>query len=63
MVEDRSGVGGVVRNVHGRRGVCAANPTPLVISDQLVVVGQRRFGKERQEPVGEDGADEQDGFA
>jgi hypothetical protein len=30
-----------------------------VVSDQLVAVGNRRFGNERQKPVGEDRADEQ----
>jgi hypothetical protein len=34
-----------------------------VVSDQLVAIGQRRFFDERQEAVGEDGADEQYGFA
>src|SRR5712691_3613620 len=63
MVEERRGVGGVVRDAHWRRGVGAADPTPLVVSDQLVAVGQRRFRKERQEPIGEDGADEQHGLA
>ena len=63
MVEERRGVGGVVGDAHRRRGVGAADPTPLVVSDQLVAVGQRRFGQERQEAVGEDGADEQHRFA
>ena len=43
MVQERCGVGGVVRDAHWRRGVGAADPAPLVVSDQLVVVGQRRF--------------------
>ena len=63
VVEERGGVGGMVRDGHGRRGVGAADPTPLVVADQLVAVGQRRFGEERQEPVGDDGANEQHRFA
>ena len=63
MVEERGGVGGVVRDAHRPRGVGAADPATLVVADQLVAVGQRRFREERQEPVGEDGADEQHRFA
>jgi hypothetical protein len=33
-----------------------------VVADQLVAVGQRGFVQQRREPVGEDGADEQQGF-
>ena len=43
VVEQRRGVGGVVGDAHRRRGVRAADPTPLVVADQLVAVGQRRF--------------------
>ena len=43
MVEQRGGVGGVVRDAHRRRGVGAADPAALVVADQLVAVGQRRF--------------------
>ena len=63
MVEQRGSVGGVVRDAHRRRRVGAADPTPLVVADQLVAVGQRRFCEERHEAVGEDMADEQHGFA
>ena len=61
--EERCGVGGVVGDAHWWRGVGAADPTALVVSDQLVAVGQCRFCEERQEPVGEDRADEQHRFA
>src|SRR6188472_338133 len=63
VVKERRGVGSVVGDAHRRRSVRAADPAPLVVSDQLVAVGQRRFFEERQEAVGEDGADEQHGFA
>jgi hypothetical protein len=53
-VEERRRVGGVVRHAHRRRGRGAADPTPLVVADQPVAVGQRRFGQQWQEPVGED---------
>jgi hypothetical protein len=43
MVEQRGGVGGVVRDADWRRGVGAANPTPLVVADELVAVGERRL--------------------
>ena len=43
VVEERGRVGGVVRDAHRRRGVGAADPTALVVADQLVAVGQRRF--------------------
>jgi hypothetical protein len=33
-----------------------------VVPDQLVVVGQHRLRQERQEAVGQDWADQQDGF-
>ncbi len=58
-VEERRGVGSVVGDAHRGRGVRAAGPAPLVVPDELVVVGQCRFLDERQEAVGEDGADEQ----
>ena len=50
MVEDRRRVGGMVCDADRRRGVGAADPAPLVISDQLVPVGQRRFGKGGRNP-------------
>jgi hypothetical protein len=62
-VEEGCGVGGVVGDAHRRRGMCAADPPPLVVSDQLVLVRERRFCNERQEAVGQDGADEQYRFA
>jgi len=34
-----------------------------VVPDELVAVGERRFRQQRQEAVGDDGADEQHGFA
>src|SRR4051794_41873715 len=63
MVEQGRGVGGVVRDAHGRRGVGASDPAALVVPDELVVAGERRFRKYRQKAVGNDGADEQHGFA
>ena len=43
VVEERGGVGGVVRDAHRRLGVGAADPAALVVPDQLVAVGQRRL--------------------
>ena len=43
MVEQGRGVGGVVGDAHGRRGVCASDPAALVVPDELVAVGERRF--------------------
>ena len=43
VVEERGGVGGVVGDAHRGWGVGAADPTPLVVADQLVAVGQRRL--------------------
>ena len=63
VVKECRGVGGVVGDGHWRRGGAAAGPTPLVVADQLVAVSQCRFGQQRQESVGEDGADEQHRFA
>ena len=40
MVEQSGSVGGVVFHGHGRRGVRATDPAPLVVPDQLVMVGQ-----------------------
>ena len=59
MVEQRRGVGGVVGDAHRRRGVRASDPTALVIPDELVAVGERRFREQRQEAVRDDRADEQ----
>jgi hypothetical protein len=59
LVEQRGGVRGVVRDAHRRRGVRAADPAALVVADELVVVGERRFCDQRQEAVRDDGADEQ----
>ena len=63
MVEQRRGVGGVVGDAHRRRGVCASDPAALVVADELVAVGERRFCEQRQEAVRDDGADEQHRFA
>jgi hypothetical protein len=46
-LEERRGICGVVSDAHRRRGVGAADPTPLVVADQLVAVGQRGLRKER----------------
>ena len=63
MVEERRGVGGVVGDAHGRGSVGAADPTPLVVPDELIAVGERGFRHERQEAVREHGTDEQHRFA
>src|SRR5215211_12109 len=62
MVEQGRGVGGMVRDADGRRGAGASDPATLVVPDELVAVGERRFRQQRQEAVGDDGADEQHGF-
>ena len=53
---------GVIHDAHWPDGAGAAHPATPVVADQLVAIGQLRFCHERQEPVGEDGADEQDGL-
>ena len=62
MIEECGSVVGVVHDAHRPHGVGAADPATLVVADQLVAIGQLRFCDERQEPIGEDGADEQHGF-
>jgi hypothetical protein len=62
VVEQRRGVGGVLSYAHRRWSVRAANPTPLVVPDQLVVMCQRRLWKERHEAVGDEHVDQQHGF-
>jgi hypothetical protein len=59
MVEERRGVIRVVRDAHRWRGMGAADPTTLVIPDQLVPAGQGLLRQERDEPVGENRTDEQ----
>ena len=54
MVEQRRGVGGVVGDAHRRRGVGASEPAALVVADELVAVGERRFCEQRQEAVRDD---------
>jgi hypothetical protein len=56
-------VGRVVGHADRRRRMGAARPTPLVIANELVALGQRGFAHERHEPVRQDGADQQHGFA
>ena len=63
MIEECGSVGGVIHDAHRPHGAGAADPTTLVVPDQLVAAGQLRFGDERQEPVGQDGTDQQHGFA
>ena len=63
VLEQRRGVGGVIGDAHRRRGVRAADPTPLVVADELVAVGQRRLWKERHEAVGDEHVDQQHGLA
>src|SRR3954465_848574 len=46
VLEQRRGVGGMLSYAHRRWSVRAANPTPLVVSDQLVTVCQRRLWQE-----------------
>ncbi|WP_406180858.1 hypothetical protein [Streptomyces sp. NBC_01006] len=60
MVEQRDGIGDVVGDGDLPEGVGAAAPAPLVVADELVALGECRFGHERDEPVGEDRADEQE---
>ena len=46
-VEQRGGVGGMVCDGYRRRGVRAPDPAALVVADQLVAVGERRFREQR----------------
>ena len=62
VVEQRRGVGGVLCDAHRRWSVRAANPAPLVVSDQLVIVCQRRLWQERHEAVGDEHVDQQHGL-
>ncbi len=62
LLEQRRGVGGVIGDAHRRRSVGAADPTPLVVPDQLVAVGQCRLCKERHEAVGDQHVDQQHGL-
>ena len=59
VVEQRGGVGGVVGHADRRRRVGAAHPAPLVVADQLVALVERRLGRQRQEAIGQHGADQQ----
>src|SRR4051812_48287455 len=63
VIEQRRGVGGVGAYAHGRWSVRAADPTPLVVSDQLVAVRQRRLGEERHEAVGDEHVDQEHGLS
>jgi hypothetical protein len=63
VVEECRGVRSVIRDGHRGWGMRAADPTSLVVADELVAVGQRRLRQQWEEAVGEDGADEQHGFA
>ena len=58
VVEQRGGVGRVVLDRHGPLGVGAAHPAALVVPDELVAL-ERRLRHERQEAVGQHGADQQ----
>ena len=40
VIEQRSGVGGVVGHAHRAGGVRAAHPPALVVADQLVALGE-----------------------
>ena len=62
VLEQRRGVGGVLSYAHRRWSVRAADPTALVVPDQLVTVGQRRLWKERHEAVGDEHVDQQHGL-
>jgi hypothetical protein len=62
VLEQRRGVGGVLCDAHRRWRVRAADPTPLVVTDQLVAVGQRRLTHEGHEAVGDEHVDQQHGL-
>src|SRR4051812_43817287 len=62
VLEQRRSVGGVLCDAHWRWSVRAADPTPLVVSDQLVAVGQCRLWQERYEAVGDEHVDQQQGL-
>ena len=51
VVEQATGVRGVVGDAHRRRGVGAPGPTPPVVSDQLMAVGERRLGETAGSPA------------
>src|SRR5215211_3607359 len=59
VLEQRRGVRGVLCDAHRRWSVRAADPTPLVVPDQLVTACQRRLRKERDEAVGDEHVDQQ----
>jgi hypothetical protein len=60
VLEQRRRVIHVIGDVHRGRGVRAAGPAALVVSNQPVAVRQRAFGQERQRGVRQHGVDEQD---
>jgi hypothetical protein len=41
----------------------AAHPTALVVHDDPIAIGELSFGDERDEPVGQDGRDQEQGLA
>ena len=61
--EQRDGVGGVVRDRDGRRGMGAADPPASVVRDQPIPIRQRGLREEWQESVGQNGTDQQHGLA
>jgi hypothetical protein len=63
VVEQATGVRGVVCDAHRRESVGAPGPTPPVVPDHAVAVGQRRLGEEWQEAPRHSGAAQQHGFA
>jgi hypothetical protein len=63
VLEQCRGVGGVLSYAHRRWSVRASNPTALVVSDQLVIVRQRRLWEERHEAVWDEHVDQEHGLS